>query len=851
MAIIHRYTRPDDGPTFDHERIEFSGSVIGWILENIGSGVNFEVYEGELTKENEISRDENKMALAEEVSIFILPSGPALPFVITLVVSVAATLLLAPSIDKPKNLNRNQQSPNNDLSDRRNRARPNQRICDIVGKVKSIPDVIQREYARYNDNIEERFGYYCVGRNQLQIEDIKDGDSLISDLVDASAGVYYPNKSPNNSAPDIQIGEPISESVVGVYQSSEAIGQTIKAPNEDLLILDSSLIISSSGYIEDPDGVIGFNDLFEAGDSVVLDNVWATGDQGEPLDPSPYDFQVGANTTLVTSVTEGRITFDISGDSSWAAIDPSPGNLVDRSQNSQIILNEIVDLGPFRNTSIKVDKLFVNCHAINGMYKENNNGRRGRTVKYNVISQKLNDNLDPVGAAIVVSSEISGRDSNEKGTTTEIDLGGLTFVEWSLQRVTPKDYDFNGSVVDDIKLKDVFGLYDIGATDFGNVTTIQTKRTSVAQTTSIREPELNCIATEMVNKYESGAFSLTLTPNTQGMQSLIRLALDPYVGRRTEAEIDLDLLVQTQSDVETYFASSSAGQCSYTFDSTNISAQEIFFTIGDAIFCILWREGRLLKSWFERPQTIPQLVFTHRSKKPDSETWVREFAESKRKDSIEFKYTNEELYTQETLYFPSDRTGTNPLKLEIPGIKGVEQATWRMMREYNKLLYKEVSVDFSATQEGRFTLPSRLISVVKGSRVGSYDGYIVGVDGLTLTLSQDVSFTPDDDHFILLKRRDGTVESIPVTDIGEARQVQMGFVPTEQIYTDNDELKTEFSFGNEARLSGQLMLPVEINPSPKQYVGIKAINYTDNYYQDDPVQTVLGGFDEGFNEGFG
>ena len=136
------------------------------------------------------------------------------------------------------------------------------------------------------------------------------------------------------------------------------------------------------------------------------------------------------------------------------------------------------------------------------------------------------------------------------------------------------------------------------------------------------------------------------------------------------------------------------------------------------------------------------MVFTHRSKQANSETWLREFAQAKRKDSIEFKYIDDELYTQETLYFPEDRSGRNPLKVDIPGISGINQATWRMMREYNKLLYQEVSVDFTATEEGRLVVPQRLISVVKGSMVGSYDGNVVAAQGLSVELSQAVSFTP-------------------------------------------------------------------------------------------------------------
>ena len=46
------------------------------------------------------------------------------------------------------------------------------------------------------------------------------------------------------------------------------------------------------------------------------------------------------------------------------------------------------------------------------------------------------------------------------------------------------------------------------------------------------------------------------------------------------------------------------------------------------------------------------------------------------------------------------------------------------------------------------------------------------------------------------------------------------------------------------------MMPQEINASSKQYVGIKAINYDDRYYQDDPVSTMKGSFSNDFDNGF-
>jgi hypothetical protein len=724
------------------EVINYDGTVIGWVLENIKDGQNFKVYAGDLCEENEISRDVDKMYGAQDVSIILMSAGFTSIF-IAVVVSVGVTLLLTPDIPNVQN-DSGRQSPNNSLTDRRNKARPNQRIPDICGKVKSIPDVIASEYSRYVDNKEERYGYYCIARNQVQVEEIKDGDTLLSQIDGASAGVYYPNKSPDNSAPDIQIGNPINQLAYGVYQSGEAIGQTILAPNEE-------------------------------------------------------DYTV---------------------------------------------------LGAFNNTTVKCQKALVNVYSPNGMYRQDEGNRLTKSVSYRITVVKLDEDKNPIGTEYVVDEVISGNNSNEKGKTTEIDFGGDFFFRVSVQRIS--NADFSGQAADEIKLKDIFGLYEVDKEFFGNTTTIQTKRIANAQNASIRNPEINCIATEMVYKYlGNGAFDTVLTPNTQAMQSLIRLALDPYVGRRDSTELDLDGLIANQVLVEEYFNSEDAGQFSYTFDDENTSAQEILYTIANAAFCQIWREGRVLKSYFERPQSIPAMVFTHRSKAPNSETWSRETAQGKRKDSVELTYTDKDTYKKEVLYFPEDRSGRNPKKVEAKGVKGKAQATWRLMREYNKLVYSKESVEFTATLEGSLVKPMQLISVVKGARVGSYDGEILNVDGLTLELSQEIEFTAGDDHFILLKKRDGTLESIPVIDIGERRKVQIEYAPQEAIYTGNSELKTEFSFGNEARLSGQLVIPLEIDASDGKYAKISAINYSDRYYDGDLVQVNKGDFNNDFNNDFG
>lgn len=655
-----------------------------------------------------------------------------------------------PNIPKPvalKNVNRQQESPNNALVNRSNVARINERIPDIGGRINSIPDIIMGSYRKFSGNIEEEVSYYCVGRKELLIEEIKDGDTLVSDIADASAAVYGPFTSPNSGdSPEIQIGPVISDFVATVRRSVEVGGLILRASNET------------------PAG----------------------------------------------------------GFTSW-----------------------------FSFSTLKVDRFWANVIAPRGMFKDNGTVKSQATVDFTTQWQFLNDDRDPVGSISSIPGSIFGDDTDQKGTTTEIEMGSRSYVRVRLKRDTLKDFEFEGTVVDEIQWRDLYGSQDISSTDFGDVTTIHTRRIRNEQSASIATPVLSCLATEKVDKYiGDGEFAGVLTSNTQAMQTLIKMALDPKIGGRDITELDLDQLLQTQVDIETYFNEAQAGEFNYTFDSTKITPQEIFYTITNAVFSVPYRIGKVLFVEFEQPQLGPEMVFTHRSKKPGVETWSRRFNNSSEHDGVIFKWQNRETNTQELIFFPVDRSAVNPKIYEIPGIANFRQAQWRTWREFQRLRYGRIGVDFTVTAEGRFIRPSRMVSVVKGTRITTFDGYIRSVNGLELELSQEVDFVQDDDHFVILKKRDGNIQSIPVVAGADNRHIILLEVPEESIYTGNDALKTEFSFGPESRLSGQRIIPLTIDPTEKQYVRVTGVNYDDRYYTFDTLDPLTRAHSTGFSEGF-
>ncbi len=240
----------------------------------------------------------------------------------------------------------------------------------------------------------------------------------------------------------------------------------------------------------------------------------------------------------------------------------------------------------------------------------------------------------------------------------------------------------------------------------------------------------------------------------------------------------------------------------------------------------------MISARFEKPQAIPAMLFTHRSKLPDSETYTRNFNASTINDGVEFNYVDPATNTTETIYL-NDGGSVNPKVLNIAGIRNLAQANVRAAREWNKIRYSKLSCEVSVTAEGRYVRPMDMVSIVKGTRVNTFDGEVIAVDGLELTLSQDVVFIQGDAHSIILKNDDGTTDGITCIEGSESNTVILNTPPQQAIRTGIEGRRTEFSFGNDAKQEAQQWIVQDIDLTDKLSVQLKAINYSDEFYTDD------------------
>lgn len=860
----HLITRDENG---EFQTKRFRSSPMRIVIEHIPDGVPFRIYIDSIGDDNEVTEDFERLQLDAEYFVIESPGGGAVGSVFSFVGKILNPILklLMPSQKTSVSAglsNQQAESPNNSLTDRTNKARPYERTYDICGTVQSIPSILMTSYQLHNSagRVIE-YGYYDVGRGPLATpaSGITDGDTLLSEITGSSAAVYAPYTSPNSGdAPQTLVGDPITEPLFITYASNEIDGATLKAPNDINANLNNVAATArrngSTGTITDPSGDAAFDDFIEVGDMATFTHIIADPD----ISSTDYDL---SGTYPVLAVSDVDITVDISANlTPWTNMgaegaeipllvidnDDDPNALISPGDTYTASLTDWTSI-----TIIKPERLLVNISADNGMYKDSGaSSKRPASVTAEVQYQLLDDSNNPYGEIYAVQGTVSGRSPDATGVSIIADMPFASKVRVRARRVTDADFDFEGQVVDEIKYDALYGQIRDTTTHYGNRTTVHTARKQTARATSVKSPKLALIVTEKLYKYlGGGVFDTVLTENTQAVQSLIRLMRDQVVGNLNLTAANMDKLLATQAEVESYFGTPLAGQFCYTFDSYEATAQDIITTIAEAIFCSASRRGHNIYLDLERPRAGPEMVFTHRSKAPSGEKWTRQFNDKSAYDSLEFSYIDPDTNVKETIQIPEEG-GVKTDTYDSKGIRNYQQAYWHAWRRYQRNSLNRVAVEFTAMEEGALAVPGRPISVVKGSRVAPFDGYVIAVNGLTLTLSQPVEFTPGEDHSLILKKRDGSVQSVGVIAGTNAQQVVMLSAPAESIYTSNDALKTEFSFGSDARHSAQMILVSTVTPGSDRTVTITGYNYSAGYYEKDGVSPLGRAFSTGFDTGF-
>lgn len=824
------------------------------------------------------------------------PTTWAIVSAVISITSAVASLIFKPEI--PETVSRRQESKNNSLSDRRNEARPNERVEDIYGQVRSVPSNIMVPYRRYLNNVEYEYGYYCVGRGSYLIEDIKDGDTLGENIKGFSASVYGPGTSPNSGdAPKIKIGEDINQKIINASISKSVNNITLRPPNaletKGLLYrLFDDGTVEARDY---PDG-FDFTNLLKVGDKVILEDFYhfeyyddlILGDQHDSFRTKTYTrssangtYDVVAVGTLEFKVSipvDMRSVWDKFGNGyvgpnrSWENIksyDTEFNRFVGKhsinenltypseywseliySPKTQGVLDGTV--GPFRGKK-GANHGWCNIACTNGIYKVDSKGNEIYFyADIDIYVYELDDNNNKTGNFKIFTGKLESNE-NIKSDQAAITIDfNHDYANYEVTGIRTSNTEKSTSTVDDVKWVSLFFASEETKKEFGDVTTIHTL-VSATDVSTQGEREINCLATREVRVIQPDyTLSSELYPSRYFGDILANIATDPRFGRRYDEDLNLAVIYEKQREVVSYFGFDEAAYFDFTFDSEDISFEEAANMCCDAAFCKPYRKGRVISVFFEKAQSIGA-VFGHRNKVPQSDSFNFSFTdvESKDYDGVVFKWLNPKNNdTQEEIHVPSDRSAQNPKSFEMGGFRDERKATLRAWREYLRTQHQKDTYQTTTTAEARSLVIGQRIEIVNNTISETYDGEIRQQDGLLLRLSQPVDISSGDYEIVINTRGTGTVEAIGITSTSNEYIVKLDRIPSYEIYTGHFEIMSIYSIFKKEDVDKDAYVVQEVNPSDGITVDLKAIQYSDKIYSKDKLYHSGSAFNIGFSEGF-
>mgnify|MGYP000844798469 CR=1 FL=1 len=915
--------------------------------------------------------------------VVVYPEGPfALPIAAFLFVAATFVALASagiPSVPPAAQRQQTQSSPNNELSDRVNRARINGRVADIFGTVRSTPDLAAAPYRVFENNKEVEIAFMCVGRGEYSITDVRDGETLAINIPGTSVMFYGPYSSPNSSTantPQLTIGQYIRVPVLNTKRNNSVNGQVLRPPNAASFTGSSNVRFRYPNVIElFPGTTDDFTKLFVEGDSIVVTNATMTGGvavtehvkvlahkasatdpvyivvlgktgqsisydcdggimfpsdqagfaaafftpgstvqltqtagpagidlsgtytiasatQFNPTfisgnDATPYgapakfivkftnpaavnsdwsslngaqfvnfleefEFDVQHpsgvsynldlnNTYTIVSVTKETIVLDNPGavDADWATIH-SNGDVTPYLSPTLAATGQKW-VGPFILTDEEMHSVYNNFVAINGLYKDDGTTQTAETVGIEVEVTPVDASDTPTGSAEIFQTQLQGSNNLKEQVAITLKSKFSSFFgrcKIRARRTTNHDDSFVGTVIDEVRWRDTYSVSTVDLQDFGNVTTVQTIIFATASALAVKERKLNALVTRKLPARVGSSGNIftdsPLTATQNAADILVAICRDKYIGNRTIDQIDVDNIYTTVNAVGTYFGHAHCKQFNYTFDNDNMSFEETVNAVAQAVFCVAYRRGNVIRLSFEKETNDSVLLFNHRNIVPGSQKRSISFGYAEDNDGVEFIYVDPKDDAVINVFLPEATAVVNPKRVESVGIRTHLQAYFHAWRIWNKIRYQNVQCEFDALQEAELLLRNDRILVADLTRPKTQDGEILSQASLELTLSQNIDFTGYASFTIFVQHTDGTTESKGITAGSAANKVVLAGALAHALALDPEgTVRASYLIIGNTEKQQTAFLVQEREPSRGLVSVVRAVNYDARYYEKD------------------
>lgn len=373
--------------------------------------------------------------------------------------------------------------------------------------------------------------------------------------------------------------------------------------------------------------------------------------------------------------------------------------------------------------------------------------------------------------------------------------------------------------------------------DYGNVTMLAVRARATNNLNDRSSNRINLIATRRLRSWNKATQSWNaMQPTRSLVWAFADLFQASYGGGLDDSKLDLDALADLDEyyqDQERFF--------DHVFDQklTVWDAARTIGRVGRALPMINGSRVTLLR---DSPKTVPTAVFNPENILKDSFRLEIKLPGVDEYDSVEVEYVEPTTWKSETLLCTLEGgTTNNPEKVTLLGCTDRDWAYREGMYIRAQRRYLRENVTFRTGLEGHIPSYGDLIAVSHDLPRWGTAGLVLGVvGGVTLTLSEPVTFLPGTIHKILLRKKDGTAAGpFTVTAGVDAYHVVSATSVGSDYFFDDINERPLFLFGA-SESWGKLMTVVGLQPIDQDSVEVRAVNYDERLFASDslPAPTI-------------
>ena len=456
----------------------------------------------------------------------------------------------------------------------------------------------------------------------------------------------------------------------------------------------------------------------------------------------------------------------------------------------ELLLNKIC--GPFilNPSETKINQIEIDVAFQRGCYYANDDGSMSnKTINWTIEVRAIDDYDAPYGEWYTLGNEtITSNNHNAMYKTYTYDVPQGRY-EVRATRTDTKDTSSRAG--HEIRWASCKG-YVVSEKDYGNVTLLAITMRATDNLSQRSSRMVNCIVTRRLKKWHPlSGWTVSAEPTCSIAWALADILKASYGADLRDKSIDIQALYNLD---QTWSARGDTFNGVFDSKLTVYEALSRTARVGRAIPFI---QGGIVRFVRDEPKNIPVALFGPRNIVKNSLSIQYVMPSEDTADSVCVQYFSEKTWkTSEVVGSfegsSSDKTAT----VELFGCTNKDQA----LREATYMAlanrYRRRIVNFTTELEGLVPNYGDLIAITHDMAKWGQGGEVTEQNGLTLGLSEPVTFEEGQTHYLALRKKNGSLSGPYVVTAGSLpTEVVLSEEPDIDILTGTDAERTHFAFG--------------------------------------------------------